>query len=225
MPPDSSNLQVFFRSDVGLYKDLAGTIAATADGDAIALWQDQSGNNNHLGQSGTNKPVLKLNQINITLPCVRYDGTSTYFNFSNAFAPTARTIYAVIRIPSSGIYTIICGDSGSLQWRMDTNKQRLVNAAVSDIGFGTNTMANNTWTQVNVSWDFTTGIFRMGGIADGSVTAANVGGGAWRAVGAHVGQAGEYFLTDMAAIMAYNTVHSTTTRQSVESYLTSIFGV
>lgn len=225
-PPDSANLQLLFRSDTGLFKDLAGATPATLDGDAIALWQDQSGNHGDLAQAtAADRPVLKLAQIN-GLPSVRFNGTSNFLDLSNSLLMIGRTMYAIISIPDTGVHTIICGNTSSLQWRMDGQKQRFVSASVVDIGFGTNLMALNTFTQINASWDFSNGIFRMGRAADGTVTGSNVGLNAERWIGVNDPPTlSELFKGDMAAILVYNGVHDLTTKQSVESWLQGIFGV
>jgi hypothetical protein len=51
LPTDLSGLSVWLKHDAGLYQNTGLTTPATADGDPVAGWQDQSGNNNHLTRS------------------------------------------------------------------------------------------------------------------------------------------------------------------------------
>ncbi len=223
LPPDSGNLRYLCRADAGTYQDAAATTPATSNGQSVVLWQDQGANRNDLRASSA--PLFETNQIN-TLPCVRGDGTSQFFYHTDPYVSPNRTIYAVVKIPGSSVYTIECGVLGSLQWRLDTNKQRLVENRVADIGFASTTIANNTWTQINVSWDGMNGVFRTAGAADATVSfGSNVFG-----VGRFVGAGGanhndEFFLTDLALVMEYAVVHDLTTKQSVESWINGIWGV
>jgi hypothetical protein len=225
--PFPDDLELLLRSDAGLYSDLAGTTPATADGTAIALWQDQSGNFNHLAQptSGA-RPVVKTNQIN-GLPCVRFDGVDDFCYLTNAFIPAGYTAYAVVKVSGVTVKTIISGRPLAMQWRIDALTQRLVDANTADIGFATNPFTASTWTQINVSWDFTTGIFRQAGTANGSVSAANHAFGVFRFVGAALLTAGldEYFAGDLACLMIYSGLHDTNQRQAVEAWITAELGV
>jgi hypothetical protein len=65
VPPPATNLVLWLEADVGLFKDTAGTTPATADGDLVALWKDQSGLVNDVIQATSgNRPVLKLAILN-----------------------------------------------------------------------------------------------------------------------------------------------------------------
>jgi lysophospholipase L1-like esterase len=74
---------------VAVYKDTGGTIPATADGDVVKCWKDQSGNSNDFTTSGTGgTPQLKLNQFG-TLPAIYVAPTSnnqlqSALNFSSS---------------------------------------------------------------------------------------------------------------------------------------------
>ncbi len=212
---------------MGTYQDTAQTTPATADGDSVAAWQDQGGN--HALLLATSAPVLKTNQINTSLPCIRFDGSTTYFNFENAYLAPNRTVYAVIKIPGSGVYTLLCGLEGSIEWRMDTNKQRLVESFVVDIGFGSTTISNNTWTQVNMSWDGMNGIFRTAAAVDGTVSVGSNDFNATCFAGANrdfpTSSPVDYYATDLALLMEYAVVHTLTQKQSVEAWINSIWGV
>jgi hypothetical protein len=225
LPPLAKDLQFCFRSDTGTYSDTAGITPATADGTAVALWRDQSDNANDVAQPTlANRPLLKTNQIN-GLPCLRFDGTDDYLSFVNVLALPAWTAYAVVKADDAFVRTILCGNDHSAQWRIDGRQNRLVDANVADIGFGTHLMDFGTWTQVNVSWDLTNGIFRMNSAADGTVTLANSGYVALRYLGSNVTGGAKEVARDVACVLLYSTLHTTGQRQSVESWINGIFGV
>ncbi len=225
LPPDADNLRYLLRADAGTYQNAAGTTPATADGDPVQLWADQGANHNGLVYNSA--AVLKTNQINTTMPCLRFDGSSNYYYHLDQFVSPLRTLYAVVKIPGSGVYTLVNGVSGALQWRLDTNKQRLVKNLLADIGFGTTTISNNTWTQINVSWDGQNGVFRTAAAADATVSfGSNVYGISRFAVGVGgVSLNTEFYATDLALLMEYAAVHDLTTKQSVEGWITSTWGV
>ena len=71
--PLSLSPALWLKADAGTFQTSGGS-AATADGDPVGEWQDQSGNARH-GSQGTAgfRPVLKLN-IQNGLPMIRGDG-------------------------------------------------------------------------------------------------------------------------------------------------------
>lgn len=77
-PADIANLRLWLKADADVYQDEAGTTPATADGHAIGLWKDQSGNSYDVSQAtADNKPLLKLaaNGIN-SKPAILFDGSN-----------------------------------------------------------------------------------------------------------------------------------------------------
>lgn len=72
-PVAGSALWLSTRDLTTLYQSSGGA-AAVLDTDPVGQWQDKSGNSRHVAET-TNKPVLKLNQVN-GLPSVRFDGVN-----------------------------------------------------------------------------------------------------------------------------------------------------
>jgi hypothetical protein len=215
LPPLIDGLQLGVRGDVGTWKDLSASVAASVSSDAVARWDDlrgYSGAGIYLVQGTSGKrPTLQTGQIN-----------------------GLRTYYAWLKIPSTGVYDVVCGDDSSLEWRMDTHKQRLVQSFIADIGFGSGTVSDNTWFQVNASWDGSNGVFRLNQAADGSVSLSNVGYAPILGVGTNFHTSGfpsytpaytNYYVTDMACLLVYYGVHDTTQRQSVEAWGAGEFGI
>jgi len=100
-PNTIGSLAAWYKSDTGLFKD-AGVTPATANGDAIQQWNDQSGNGRHLTQvTAANRPTLdtatQFNGINTVLFTA---GSSQFFNFPNFLTLAgfpAGEIFAVFR--------------------------------------------------------------------------------------------------------------------------------
>jgi len=64
-PLEITNLKAWFEAGLGVFKDQAMTIPATATNDHIRGWQDQSGNGNHLTQPTESQgPTLQLAALN-----------------------------------------------------------------------------------------------------------------------------------------------------------------
>jgi hypothetical protein len=222
LPPYESTLQYVYRADEGTFSDLAGTTPATTDGTTVLRWVDAGGGSNYLGHASAG-PQLKTNRIN-GLPSLLFDGSSQFLQFLNRFVNPYRTIYAVVRSSSTVTSTLNCGTAVSLQWRLDNLKMRLVSTGTADIGFATNAMASNTWTQINVSWDRTQGIFRQAGAANGTASLSTGANHACEFFGANSGSS-EFFAGDLAVLLEYAGIHDTTHRQAVEAWITGIWGV
>lgn len=222
MPPDEQNLRYLFRADTGVFQDVAGTIPAIG-GTSVRLWKDQSGNYLDLGRDAPG-PMLLVNQIN-GLPALRFTG-SEWFHFTNVFIAPERTIYVVLKISDTGILTIVAGGLHSLQWRLDNLKMRFVETAIVDIGSATSPMSSGTWTQANSSWNGTSGLFRQNGSANGGVSKSySAVSSPCRVFGYNKVVDGEFFKGDLSLLMEYSVVHDTSTRQSVESWINSVWGV
>src|SRR6266404_748822 len=68
--PVTSSRSLHFRSDLG-------TGSATADGDPVAIWQDQSGNGLDVAQDAPDRrPILRLNNLN-GHPAIRFYDTAS----------------------------------------------------------------------------------------------------------------------------------------------------
>jgi hypothetical protein len=83
----------------------AGIVSGTAsaDGDPVTTWQDQSGNARHLtAPTRAKRPTLKL-AIQNGLPCVLFDGVDDYFDIPNFLAGRAEAeIFVVAKTGASG---------------------------------------------------------------------------------------------------------------------------
>lgn len=77
-PTDIAGCQLFLKADTGRFQNSNGTTAATADGDPVGYWADQSGNNNHATMAtGAARPTNKLSLQN-GYGGVKFDGTDDY---------------------------------------------------------------------------------------------------------------------------------------------------
>lgn len=74
--------------------------AATADGDPVGQWLDQSGNGNHVSQPTAGKrPTLKL-AIQNGKPVVRFDGLATWLSATMATVDQPFTLFLVAKAAS-----------------------------------------------------------------------------------------------------------------------------
>src|SRR5574343_1369214 len=83
--PRGGGAAPFSPSDVpGLFQWLvAADITGLNDGDAVATWEDSSGNNRDASQAtGANRPTYKTNIVN-SLPVVRFDGSDDYLEMGD----------------------------------------------------------------------------------------------------------------------------------------------
>ena len=105
VPTDISGLQLWLDATVGLYDATTGGSEVTTDGSAVARWEDQSGNGNHVTQATAgNRPDLKTaiqngnNVVRFTAASADLlRASSTIFTGTNP-----RTFFLVAKATSTG---------------------------------------------------------------------------------------------------------------------------
>lgn len=110
-PADISGLQLWLDATTGLFDATSGGSPVTADGSAVARWEDQSGNGRHFTQSTSlNRPLLKTS-IQNSKNVVRFDGSNDRMIGPNElkFAPPV-SIFAVISAGPIAAYQTIYGN-------------------------------------------------------------------------------------------------------------------
>jgi len=78
-PPQLANLVSWYKADTGVFQDTGGTTPATTTGQSVALWQDQSGQGNHVLQAtSANQPTYATGALN-GLPSVNFVNANQQF--------------------------------------------------------------------------------------------------------------------------------------------------
>lgn len=102
---------------LGLYKDVACTIPATAENDAIAAWRDELGTSGLIAtQSDASKrPLLKF--VN-GVPTVSPDGTNDSLNVAAISLPQPNTLSCGLSRTNNGrlVYGMTTNDSNNFDW-------------------------------------------------------------------------------------------------------------
>jgi len=122
-PTDIASLRYWVRGDLGLFQDAEGTTPATADGDVVGLWKDQSVNAYDVSQATTEKkPLLKLaaNGIN-GKPAVLFDGSNDILvrTVANWLSDdSAGSVFVVLRLAATTDYQdfLASADEGSTNY-------------------------------------------------------------------------------------------------------------
>src|SRR5262245_16129671 len=110
--PVTSGLLCQLRADLGTWQDTGAITPASADGNPVRLWQDQSGAGRHVtAGADINRPLLRLAVVN-GQAVLRFDGTDDYLKWAAAaFAGiTAAEVFLVVKKVTS--------DDGTAYWQM-----------------------------------------------------------------------------------------------------------
>ncbi len=120
-PASISGLTSWQRADKDVCQDSGLTTPATADGDPVGGWVDQTGNGNHLVQStGASRPVLKLAVVN-GRNAVRFDGVDDYF-IRNVQSSDEYTIAVALKFSGTGgLYYVVKNGTGANGHEMANN--------------------------------------------------------------------------------------------------------
>lgn len=220
-PSNLPNLALWLKADA---------ITGLTDGQAVATWNDSSGNGRNATQAtGSAQPLYKTNIVN-GKPVVRFDGNSDYLEGTWNLTLTAETVFVVFS------YT---GTAYARAWtQSDAGNDNAVAGYVPTIRDASTTswgaVAGGTIVATVTMAQSTFGIFTA--THSGSQIANRINGGtaatynhtlnktftryrAGNSTGAN------YLQGDIAEIIVYSRALSTTERQQVEQYLAQKYAI
>lgn len=218
LPLTLDNRHTWLKADAGLFTGSDGTTPVTADGNLVGFWTDQFWNGNSPIQATTgNKPTYKVN-IQNSLPIVRFDGNDDYLR--KTFAATLSqpiTVYCVVTSSTVSrlIFDSITESAGIRIGFVAGDASTNFNLGVA-AGFGT---GFNVWCAV---LNGASTLVRKNGTQTGTGTFTN------STDGLTIG--GRYTLSaflngDIGELIIYTAAHDLATRQTVEAYLATRWGL
>lgn len=247
IPQTIPGLQLWLDATTGLFDAATGGSAVTADSSAVARWEDRSGNSRHHTQAtANNRPILKTNQIN-GKNIVSFDGAndilvntpSTVFRNVSAY-----TFFAVRKNRSSvtgGTKRLFSNNDANTQVRFDfittfTNKstisaRRLPTDTLATLAAPNNNTTSGTFELFCALVDHTNTtakVFKNGTISASSssfLTSGNTNDTSYRTVIAGFSLSSGVADVDVAEILVYHGALSDADRGTIESYLTTKWGL
>ncbi|NBW21948.1 MAG: hypothetical protein EBR82_79750 [Caulobacteraceae bacterium] len=252
-PKDISGLQLWLDATAGLFDATSGGNAVTADGSAVARWEDQSGNARHATQATSgNRAALKTSVQN-SKNVIRFDGTDDFYSgLSAALVNTTGTnkfSFYIAWIPDlasrqsayggGGILRKMTnGGSGDTDWyfgvrsggRFAINITGGANKAITS----TTSLTTNTSYVVGLTYDGTasTTVSNRVKLYLGTTEETKVlddGSGGWGNGDGELGRgytsSSYYFKGDACEIIVYDSVLSSDNRTKVSDYLKSKWGI
>ncbi len=227
VPTDIPGLQLWLKADGTLWQDSARTTPATANNDPVGAWDDASGNANYAIQATAGfRPLLKTSVVN-SKPVVRFDGTDDFLAFTATLVPAPVTVFVVLLPADSGVNTLTCGLTASLQYRIEGYKQRLVKCQVADMGFSSTAMSSTLFSIIGFTYSSPDAAFRLNGAADGTLSSAQTFTLPETVLGKNVGAGtdDEDFAGDIAELLYYDSVLSGGNIASVEAFLNAKYAI
>ncbi len=221
-PSDIPGLMLWLKADGSVYN--TGTTQAT-DGQTVETWVDASGSANSATQAVLGlKPTFQTNEINTSLPVIRFDGIDDVMLTPSIASTSTLTIFVVTKANSGAnryivsfgptVFSALLGNFGSAIVEI-FDSPRLSVGALS-------TSAFNLFEVVKNGGGTSTTTYRNGVqiATDGSVSATTTG--TWF-IGS--GPVADQYDGDIAEIIAYDTPLATGNRQLVEDYAGSKYGI
>lgn len=231
--PVSSNLQIWLKADAGLTCSGGCTNGATVTG-----WTDQSTN----AYTGTVSGTITYNTSQINgKPALTFSSAHVSLSGTPSGGADAHTAFAVIKLASTTTNgTILSGTGGGLSsfdWWLNkgsptVNVQGLDAAQLAFIGEGSTTLGT-TWDQINIAerGHSATGGFLLAFRVNEATDTASTSGTAHddvnppNAVGYNVPVNGEFFNGQIAEILYYNVLLTSTQITCNETYLHTRYGI
>lgn len=209
---------------------LDATKGVTKDGsNLVSQWNDQSGNGNHATQgTGANQPTWTDSAVN-GLPAINFPGNPVRMTTSQTqatfFGASAKTVFIVSRPTALTNNQYFFGGSNNYFFaRFNAANIRADNydGSADNVASGTTAVVGSTYL-ISVVHD---GVNLSIGVNGGSLTSAASGATTNLLDTMFIGQdgsgtTGRYTTGYISELICYNTVLSTTDRQTIEAYLTA----
>lgn len=237
IPTDLSGLQLWLKSDTGLWQDAAGTVAATSTGHAIARWDDQSGNGRHATQTTSgNRPTLSTSVQYNGINSVEFTAATGHWlnlpNFMSGY--TAGEVFAITKLrinqptntARTGYWRFGSEASGNInshiRWTDGTTYERFGTTVRKEAIAVPDTLGNwfyyNVWSASN---DYAVNVnqnarYTSASNTVGFTTAPAIGRGA---------DAGLYFDGYWEELIFFNRKLSDVERADINAYLAARYGV
>lgn len=222
-PASISGLVLWLKADAGTFQTIGGS-PATADGDPVGQWLDQSSQANHAaGASDSVRPTLKLS-IQNGLPMILGDSVDDYLLLASNLEVTVGTVFAVYKKAVAATNLIIVGSNTS-------------NAAVEDFSDGDYYWVGDGGTYANLDFAATAttalGVWKKSGGAGNYITrkngseltgAGNTNTTTFRRVGSRA-SGPDPWRGYLGEILVYDSALSVPDTSAVEAYLNTRWGV
>lgn len=213
-----------FYAPFGLFQDAACTTPSVNYGDPIGGWKDMfTGGNPVASQSNAmQRPLLQFapNGSGIWIPCPKGDGVDDILIAPLATASIIFSLYSGVNANTISDGKFFCNGAGSgVQFALLSGTRSLLYENVSFNGFGTATSSWETWSSARPSSPasaWVNGIIKnnnITGIPNTPTTATSLFDAAAQSSPSSV---------SLAAAMVAGVSHSTTDRQKIEAYITSL---
>ena len=220
-------------SGLQLWLDADDSETITLNGGTVSQWDDKSGNGYHVSQgTASNQPTYQSSVLN-SKSVVRFDGVNDGL-INTVDTPvgssTNRTVFVVFNWNGSGgtiDYALVLGYLGAASGTVFGISEEIA-VRVNSGSRVWNASANSTHAIVTIMLDGTSttdlSAWKNGsslGVSTTSTQTINT------AAGIGVGRRfdGNYLYGDIAEIIVYNSALSTSDRESVESYLSTKWGI
>lgn len=205
----------------GLQFEYRGNDLTAGDGNLITVWDDHAGSNDAVGGT-TNRPTQRDNTLH-GLPTAQFTdpNSRTLTTPVSAGSNVNFTFYAVMKCSDSNPRTLLAGDGGSPQIRINGNKINLLRATTDDMGSSSTSLSTSAYYTIACSYDGTTVRFYLNGAADGTSVTSKTFVDPVRYVGTRTGN--EYFSGFIAHIIFYNAVQSGADTTATFAYLRALW--
>ena len=200
-----------------------------ADGATVSSWAD-SGPGGWTATQGTAsaRPTFRTAVLN-GKPVVRFDGVDDFLISSASTSHTETTIFAVIKPTSTtGDRSIrVASGSGGITSTIRDGKPRMGSQDLVSLHTSTTTVSTTAFQVLTCSYSDSTNTvaFHRNGSADGSSTAVTASPTAGRTTQIAAEPAGGYLVGDLAELVIYSRVLTSSERAEVHSYLQDKYAV
>jgi hypothetical protein len=199
-----------------------------SNGASVPQLTDTSGNSNNATQGTSGfRGVYNTSDVG-GKASVTFDGGNDTYALGSSVAPTDFTIYAIWKVLTGSAQdaSITGGSNTGINYQMYTGSMNPRLASVGLYQSSGGALSQNTWYQSNCSFESSSNNwdFRNNKTQANSGTNAH---GSWSPgvtyIGSFDGGTGRLWQGRLAGVLIYTVAHSTSTKQSIESFISTFF--
>lgn len=217
--------ELMLPSDIsGLFCWLKADALALSDADPVSTWDDSGAGNRDASGSGGARPTFQTNEINTSLPIVRFDGTDDIMTIGTFTLSQPFTVLSVAKYTVNGQPAYLFGTGTPVGFFGGAGAEATSYRMFAGSNGPTGTISADVFHLITTTFDGAGSVIHLDG---SSLATGNPGAGGFSGT-LGIGQRGDGSFpiqADVAELIFYDSALSAGNRNSLGGYIQTKYGI